>query len=444
MKKSSLSFQIWITFTSIILIITIISSFLYIYTLKTYFREEAFRTIESAQEFLLTKNINEIKNNFNNFEFDQTLQNIKIVQHGIYAKESNELKMKKIERSIIDERILDKIKKIAFEQTEKVKRYKITFEGEDLFVVVRKINKNIYLTSFMWNTYKKEIENNLLLKVIVIIIGSFFGLIFFSMWFSKKLTLPLVKLKDSVNKISRYDWNEEVKVVRNDEIGELALTIEKMRKELIKKDKSQQEALQFISHELKTPVMIIRSYLQSIEDGIFPEGNLIGSLKTIDDQTLRLERKIKDLLYFSKLDYLSKHENKKTAINLKDIIMKVIKNLNAPKKIKFDLNLTDYFIEGNENQVKIIFENIFDNQLRYANTKIKVYFIENELKIFNDGEKIEEETLKEIFKPFKKGKNGENGIGLSIVKRIVEIHGGTIKIENKENGVEYTIKLMKK
>ncbi|BBE30854.1 sensor histidine kinase CssS [Tepiditoga spiralis] len=440
MKKNNLSFQIWITFISIILVITIISSFLYIYTLKNYFKEEAFKTIENAQKFVLTKDINDMKNNLNNPELSQTLQDIRIVQHGIYIKDKNELRIKMMERPTVDKNILDKIKKIAFEQKESIKKYIITFENEDLFVVIRKINKNIYLTSFMWNTYKKEIENNLLLKVIIIIIGSFLGSIFFSIRFSKKLTLPLVKLKDSVNKISRYDWNEEVKVVRNDEIGELAITIEKMRKELIKKDKSQQESLQFISHELKTPVMIIRSYLQSIEDGIFPEGNLISSLKTIDEQTLRLERRIKDLLYFSKLDYLSKHENKKTTINIKNIIFDVIKSLNKPGGINFDLDLHDYFIEGNENQIKIVFENILDNQLRYANTKIKIKFIENKIIIFNDGEKIEEDTLKEIFKPFKKGKNGENGIGLSIVKRIIEIHGGTIEIINKEDGVEYEIK----
>ncbi|MCG6197942.1 sensor histidine kinase, partial [Anoxybacillus sp. LAT_38] len=76
----------------------------------------------------------------------------------------------------------------------------------------------------------------------------------------------------------------------SDEIGRLARSIERMRERLVRQDEAQQAFLQDVSHELKTPVMVIRSYAQSILDGIYPRGDLQGSVQVIDSEAERLEK----------------------------------------------------------------------------------------------------------------------------------------------------------
>ena len=97
----------------------------------------------------------------------------------------------------------------------------------------------------------------------------------------------------------------------------------------------------------------------------------------------------------------------------------------------YGTEISDCKINGDPEQLKIAFENIFENQTRYAVKSIEVTMEKNGIiYIKNDGEKINPEFMSELFSPFKKGNRGKNGIGLAIVKRIIEIHGGKIKIYN--------------
>lgn len=78
---------------------------------------------------------------------------------------------------------------------------------------------------------------------------------------------------------------------RKDEIGKLGHTIEEMRQKLVQKDETERTLLQNISHDLKTPVMVIRGYTQSIKDGIFPKGDLENTVDVIECEALKLEKK---------------------------------------------------------------------------------------------------------------------------------------------------------
>src|SRR5699024_5659995 len=122
---------------------------------------------------------------------------------------------------------------------------------------------------------------------------------------SKYLSKPLVNLEEKVNKLANYEWDDPIKMDRKDEIGRLGNSIEQLRNQLIYQNEMQQSFLQKISHELKTPVMVIRSFAQAIRDGIYPKDNLDSSVKVIDEEAERLESRIKNLLFLTKLDYLN-------------------------------------------------------------------------------------------------------------------------------------------
>nr|WP_272507441.1 HAMP domain-containing sensor histidine kinase [Clostridium aestuarii] len=265
-------------------------------------------------------------------------------------------------------------------------------------------------------------------------------------YLSRYLTRPLVELENHVANISNRELNIPIKMRREDEIGFLANSIEKMRKELLKYDEDQKFKLHAVSHELKTPIMVIKSYLDAAKRGLYPKGTLDASLEVIDEECNRLEKLVYNLLYMQRLDYLDSEIKNREKVNLKEIVQGVIKNYSLQlKQLDIKLNLDDVVIYSNYNQLKVIVENILDNQIRYAKTLIKISLTEDIEKIylnfFNDGESIEK--IEDIFKLFKKGKKGQSGIGLYIVNRILKIYDGKIYARNVENGVWFQIEIEK-
>jgi len=195
-------------------------------------------------------------------------------------------------------------------------------------------------------------------------------------------------------------------------------------------------------------VMIIRSYAQAVNDGIFPKGSLEASINTIDSEALRLQERIKDLLYLTKLNYMTKHEIEKTPVNLKSLVEDVCDSFEAKKgHLQLNENLFDFIIDGISDQLKVVFENIIDNSLRYAKTEVSITFTSNNnnliVCIYNDGENIPSAVMNNIFEPFFKGSKGNYGLGLTIAKNIIDIHNGEITIQNENNGVSFLISLKK-
>ncbi|MCY8280479.1 secretion stress-responsive two-component system sensor histidine kinase CssS, partial [Bacillus inaquosorum] len=244
-------------------------------------------------------------------------------------------------------------------------------------------------------------------------------------------------------------WDDPVKVDRKDEIGKLGHTIEEMRQKLVQKDETERTLLQNISHDLKTPVMVIRGYTQSIKDGIFPKGDLENTVDVIEGEALKLEKKIKDLLYLTKLDYLAKQKVQHDMFSIVEVTEEVIDRLKwARKELSWDIDVEeDILMPGDPEQWNKLLENILENQIRYAATKIEISMKQDDrnivITIKNDGPHIEDEMLSSLYEPFNKGKKGEFGIGLSIVKRILTLHKASISIENDKTGVTYRIAVPK-
>lgn len=328
------------------------------------------------------------------------------------------------------------------------KRYEYKLSDSKLYYVIKKISydgEEVYLISFMFDTYRNKLSQSLLNKLFIMAAIAVLISLIVSLWFSKYLTEPLKILEDRVGKIAKQDCYEPLNLDRQDEVGSLAKSIEDMRIQLVQRDKEQQNMLQQVSHELKTPIMVIRSYAQAVYDGIYPKGNLKGSIQVIDEEAERLENKVKDLLYLSKLQYIRKKKIAVEEFNIYKLILEIVDKFKVNNShIQWEIKGKDIFINGDREQWRVVFENILDNATRYAKSTIKLEMKIEEnlkLKIYNDGEKINKEEMNNLFKPFNKGNNGKYGLGLSIVKEIVEIHKGEIFVNNKEEGVEFCINI---
>ena len=197
---------------------------------------------------------------------------------------------------------------------------------------------------------------------------------------------------------------------------------------------------QNISHDFKTPLTVIKSYIEAVEDNVEDSNT---ALQVIKQQTDKLEQKVHSLLYLNKLDYLKNSKNVKNEIvDMEQIIqIEVDKFKFHRKEINFITDIdkkSKYY--GTMEHWETIFDNLLSNFMRYANTTIKITAKQNKLILYNDGENIDDDFLEGIFTPFRKGIKGEFGLGLSIVKKTLNIMNYDITIKNEKKGVSFIIK----
>ena len=304
------------------------------------------------------------------------------------------------------------------------------------------------LISIARNNFRLEFRNALSSGVINMTIYVIVAIIFLIILWVLSLITPLDAITSYINKI-RAGEKASLRVNRYDEIGRVAEAIVEMNNELSEQQHIRDEMIQNISHDLKTPIATIKSYSESIKDGIYPYGTLEKSVDVIIENADRLEKKVYSLITYNKLGYLV--DNGDNILNLKmaPIIEKAIMATNVfNPNIEMRTEIDDeVYFHGEEEPWRVVIENLIDNAYRYARSLIRITLADNLLEVYNDGEPIEKDRLDKLFKPYEKGNKGKFGLGLSIVKRVTETYGYTVTGENMSTGVVfriYTSKKMKK
>ena len=228
--------------------------------------------------------------------------------------------------------------------------------------------------------------------------------------------------------------------------------LENMRKEFVAN----------VSHELKTPLTTIKSYTETLLDGIIDDRDLsINFLQVVDSETERMARLVRDLLQLSDLDFQQSKWNKK-AVDLREIIEEIILKLDVSvknKKQQVHLNLNnlkenDTMIYADKDRMGQVILNLLGNSIKYTpeggHIKIGICVREDKLilEIEDNGIGIPEGDLARIFERFyrvdkaRARELGGTGLGLSIAKEIIEAHEGTIEIFSQEGeGTKTVIQL---
>ncbi|MCK9268507.1 MAG: cell wall metabolism sensor histidine kinase WalK [Alkaliphilus sp.] len=228
--------------------------------------------------------------------------------------------------------------------------------------------------------------------------------------------------------------------------------LENMRKEFVAN----------VSHELKTPLTTIKSYTETLLDGIIDDRDLsINFLQVVDSETERMARLVRDLLQLSGLDFQQSKWNKK-AVDLRKIIEEIILKLDVSvknKKQRVYLNLNDLkeddtIIYADKDRIGQAILNLLGNSIKYTpeggHIKIDICIREDKLilGIEDNGIGIPEKDLERIFERFyrvdkaRARELGGTGLGLSIAKEIIEAHEGTIEIFSQEGkGTKTVIRL---
>jgi two-component system sensor histidine kinase CpxA len=266
---------------------------------------------------------------------------------------------------------------------------------------------------------------------------------------SRYLTKPLAMLQNAARKIGSGQLNIRVlpKIGnRRDEIYELASEFDLMTKQLERSIASQQRLLRYISHELRSPLARLRVALELLHKRL---GTQIPAteLNRIWLESDRLNELIHEILILARLD-LPKQNQRFVLVNLTELLKEVISDVN------FEIQNTPLHVSihaqglcqvmGNPHTLRSAFENLIRNAIKHGKTDVDVgiSFISNlnnsgvRITIRDYGQGIDKKELPHLFEPFYRTDTTQKGygLGLTIVKKTIKLHHGTIHITNHSKG----------
>ncbi len=210
-----------------------------------------------------------------------------------------------------------------------------------------------------------------------------------------------------------------------------------MKDSLDQQEKIKEEMIHNMSHDLKTPIALIQTYSQSVKDDIYPYGDKDSSMDIIIENADRLEHKVKSFLYLNRLDYLQGENKELATFDMKQLIEKIVSQMDALNDLQLLTDLDNVSFIGDEEHWRVAIENVIANASRYAKSQIKIILKDKYLEIYNDGEPLEEESIPYLFDPYVKGVKGQFGLGLSIVAKIADMFGYHVTAKNQEIGVSF-------
>ena len=306
---------------------------------------------------------------------------------------------------------------------------------------ITELDDGRYLITVMMDSFREEFRNslvNVVININIVVVGLLFVVLM--VWVAS-LIHPLNQIKNYIQKIKNDDEPPHLNIHRRDEIGEVAEALQDMEDELQHQTQVKEEMIQNISHDLKTPIATIKSYAESIKDGIYPYETLEKSCDVIIEHANRLEKKVHSLIILNKMGYLLDDCEPGDALDMNSVIEKAILSLKVIRpEITFVRNMDeDVNFHGDEEPWRIVVENLLDNALRYAKTWIRIDLHEGELCVTNDGRHMTEDRLNKLFKPYEKGTDGQFGLGLSIIYRVATTYGYKVEAENLTEGVCFKI-----
>lgn len=307
-------------------------------------------------------------------------------------------------------------------------------------------NQNGYVVMFQSTSAINEMVNNLNMHFIISGITSIVVLLALYALLSRVLTRPLIRMKEATEKLSKGDFKVSLADIGKDELGELAKSIQKLAHDLERLKNERNEFLASIAHELSTPLTYLIGYSKiAMRDGL-NEKDRKHYLEILAEESNRMKELIKNLLELARMDNnnFSVSRGYFFARPFLDNMFKLVAPSFEMKSMKLNLVCKeDVEIYADSIRLEQILLNLLDNALKYSeeNTEVTLEAINKDGKtvitIIDSGIGIPSDEMELIFEKLyrvEKSRSrafGGSGIGLAIVKDLVEAHNGTIEVYSK-------------
>lgn len=334
--------------------------------------------------------------------------------------------------SLESKQILEKINK---------RQGKFSSENKTYYYNTKEASNGYKIIAITDDTYLKIIREELLEALFPILFSTLSLILIIVVAWSRMIAEKIEKLKEKVDNLDNEKFKEKYEFKTDDELRVLSKAIDEMKVNLQKDEEYKNQMYQNISHDFKTPLTVIKSYIEAIEDGVENEKD---GLKIIKQEIQKLEKKVHSLLYLNKLTYYKDmKESISGKINITDILEESVKKFKMTRPdIKWEINILDKktTFKGSKDMWEQTVDNILNNFIRYAEKVIKITVKNHRITFYNDGPNVDNKTINELFTPYKKGIKGQTGLGMSIVQRTLELLNLSISVKNEKKGVSFIIK----
>lgn len=292
-----------------------------------------------------------------------------------------------------------------------------------------------------------------------------------SFYYSKQIAKPLLKINDTTKKIAHLDFTEQIPITSKDEIGDLSKNINVLSNKLhshigqleqdIEKERklenTRKEFISGVSHELKTPLSIMKSCISILKDGV-AEHKKEYYFGAMEREVDKMDTLILDMLELAKFES-GTYKMKKASFYIDTVIEDICEHLSVEiekKELRVHKNIGPFEVVANQGRIEQVIVNFITNAIRYTPNKEDIIISTIDEKdrikvcIENKGTHIEEEQLDKIWDRFyrvdaaRQRSQGGTGLGLAISKNILELHDAKYGAENTEDGVLFYFYLQKK
>lgn len=256
---------------------------------------------------------------------------------------------------------------------------------------------------------------------------------------------PIRALTATARKLGQGDFSQRVMIKRKGEVGELAHTFNTMASDLERSEKLRRNMVADVAHELRTPLSNISGYLEAIRDGVVKPDN--ATIDSLCDESDLLARLINDLqeLALSDAGELKLIRQPENISQLTEQAATAIQAISMDKNISVSLNVPDILppVNIDYHRISQVLRNLLSNALAHTpdGGKIDVSAVQQgnwvKVTVTDNGEGIPAEDLPNVFERFyrvdksRARTKGGNGLGLTIAKRLVEAHGGTLEVQSE-------------
>ena len=241
------------------------------------------------------------------------------------------------------------------------------------YYYVTSISNNVIRVAITDDTYVMKMKRSILVIIFEVVGLSFILVSFFIFAWSNNLVNRIRKIKDKIDNINNDDYNHEADKRYCDELYTLDRAVSDMHFYLIEQEKYKNQMYQNISHDFKTPITVMKSYIEAADDGIQTKDE---TLDVVREQLNKLEIKVHSLLYLNKLNYLKDelnnlNDNYDVSIIIEASVSK-FKVSRPDVEFVLDIDKKSVVFRGTADMWEAIIDNILNNFIRYAKKKIKI------------------------------------------------------------------------